>query len=387
MRLAFISLFLLISASLMAQKRFAYEIRGHIDNPTHGEKIYFLHFGASGRYIDSVSITDGSFSFKDKTKISYELDENYAESQGRLFLDHTGTGINFEKMNSHGHYDFTTVYLEGGITDVHIVDSACKAAITPPKTNAGRYTLDSIYAAYLKKNLECFGQAKKLQLKGAEFNNYRANGRQIFTNEQEKDLWLFIKSHPNSPVSLYLLKHNKDHYPDYDKLAPYFSLLSDTLRNTDFGIQYAKMLNRLQLTRLGAQAPEFTMNEVDGKGKSLSSFKGKYVLIDFWASWCDPCRRENPNVARAYSQFKDKNFTILGVSLDQKKDDWLKAIRDDQLNWTQVSDLLFWQNAAAKLYAVKAIPQNFLIDPDGKIIGKNLFGQGLTDRLAAIFGQ
>jgi peroxiredoxin len=387
MRRAFILLSLLISVSLMAQKRTAFEIRGHIDNPTHGEKIYFLHFGASERYVDSISITDGSFSFKGKTKISYEPEENYTESQARLFLDHSGTGIDFEKMNSHVYYDFVTVYLEAGTTDVHIIDSARKGVVTPPRANAGHYTLDSIYTAYFKKSMECFAQAKKLQLKGAEFISYQDNGRQIFTDEQERDLWQFIKWHPGSPVSLYILKHNKDYYPDYDKIAPYFNLLNDTLKNTDFGKQYAKMLDRLQLTRLGAQAPEFTMNEVDGKGRSLSSFKGKYVLIDFWASWCGPCRRENPNVLKAYSQYKNKNFTVLGISLDQKKDNWVKAINDDQLNWTQLSDLAFWQNAAAQLYSVKAIPQNFLVDPDGKIIGKNLFGKGLTERLATIFGQ
>jgi peroxiredoxin len=214
---------------------------------------------------------------------------------------------------------------------------------------------------------------------------YTDKHRRVYMAEQKKDMWQFIKTHPLSPVSLYILKHDEENYPDYDNLEPYFDALSDTLRQTGFGKQYQQMLNQLRLVRIGAPAPEITMNNPEGKPISLSSFKGKYVLIDFWASWCGPCRRENPSVIEAYNQFRDQNFTILGVSLDKEKQPWLKAIMDDQLSWTQVSDLQFWDNAAAQSYSVKAIPQNFLVDPEGKIIAKNLFGKRLTKRLGKIF--
>jgi peroxiredoxin len=135
---------------------------------------------------------------------------------------------------------------------------------------------------------------------------------------------------------------------------------------------------------VGAIAPDITLPDVDGKPFSLSSLRGKYVLVDFWASWCGPCRQENPNVVSNYNQFKDKNFTVLGVSLDQDKKAWLKAIKDDGLVWKQISDLKFWNSAAATMYHVEAIPYNVLIDPQGKIIATELRGNDLHNKLAEV---
>jgi peroxiredoxin len=137
----------------------------------------------------------------------------------------------------------------------------------------------------------------------------------------------------------------------------------------------------LKKNQRSEQAPDFTQPDTNGTPVSLSSFRGKYVLVDFWASWCGPCRQENPNVVKAYNQFKDKNFTILGVSLDKNKNAWLEAIKQDGLAWSHVSDLKYWNNEAAALYQVQSIPYNVLIDPTGKIIAENLRGGELLSTL------
>jgi peroxiredoxin len=149
------------------------------------------------------------------------------------------------------------------------------------------------------------------------------------------------------------------------------------------------MIESAKVTAIGAIAPDFTLPDANGTPVTLSSYKGKYVLIDFWASWCGPCRQENPNVVKAYNKYKTKKFTIIGVSLDKPgaKDAWMSAIKNDGLTWTQVSDLQFWDNKAAKLYGITSIPQNFLLDPTGKIIAKNLRGGDLEAKLAEIFGK
>ncbi|MFN5692017.1 MAG: redoxin domain-containing protein [Bacteroidota bacterium] len=170
-----------------------------------------------------------------------------------------------------------------------------------------------------------------------------------------------------------LAKLSLDQFPDHSGLQRVMKLLTQT---TQGPAPEASPVNK--------EAPDFTLPDPSGKMISLKSFRGKYVLVDFWASWCGPCRQENPTVVAAFNRFKDKNFTVLGVSLDDNKAKWLKAIQDDKLAWTHVSDLKQWESIVVSLYQFQGIPYNVLIDPDGKIIASELRGDDLEKMLASV---
>ncbi|MBS1647792.1 MAG: AhpC/TSA family protein [Bacteroidetes bacterium] len=205
----------------------------------------------------------------------------------------------------------------------------------------------------------------------------------------EKGILKFIKEHPQSNVSAYAIYSVNFDWPKMDEYEEMYNVLSPQVKAGKFGKLAHDKIEGMKMkdATVGVTAANFSQPDVNGKMVSLNSYKGKVVLVDFWASWCGPCRAENPNVVAAYQKYHPKGFEILGVSLDQNKDKWLQAISNDNLTWTHISDLKGWGNEAAKKYGVTSIPFNVLIDKEGKIIAKGLRGKALDDELAKIFGE
>ncbi len=182
-------------------------------------------------------------------------------------------------------------------------------------------------------------------------------------------------------------------YPDWESDAE-MKLMQQVVKNVEKerpGLALTQdiqaKITRMARFAIGAEAPNIEEVNPEGEKVSLASLRGQYVLIDFWASWCGPCRQENPNVVRTFEKYKDKGFTVFGVSLDNNKEKWIKAIADDELNWPQVSDLGGWQAAPAALYNVRSIPANFLLDKEGRIIAKDLRGEALEAKVAELFAE
>jgi peroxiredoxin len=191
----------------------------------------------------------------------------------------------------------------------------------------------------------------------------------------------WLEAHPQSDINAYIAYMYFRYKKNHDELKTMLNGFSAAARNSAIAEKMYHSIEIATITAVGNMAPDFTQNDPNGKPVSLKDFRGKYVLVDFWASWCGPCRAENPNVVAAYKKFESKNFTVLGVSLDNNKAKWLEAIEKDGLEWTHVSDLKYWNNAVAKQYDINAIPANLLIDPSGKIVAKNLRGETLHKKL------
>jgi peroxiredoxin len=230
----------------------------------------------------------------------------------------------------------------------------------------------------LKKAYGEAGQAGDTAKQKAIYEEYQANQESL--EDVQMDV---VKANPTSPASAFIVNNVYGH-SSIEEMKEGLALLDPSLNSSTYYIALSNKIEKLEAVAVGKMAPDFTMNDPEGNPVALSSFKGKYLLVDFWASWCGPCRRENPNVVKLYAEFKDKGFDILGVSLDQKEDAWLKAIEDDQLTWNHVSDLKGWGCEAAKLYAVSGIPHTVLLDKEGKIIAKNLRGEELHAKIAEL---
>lgn len=231
-----------------------------------------------------------------------------------------------------------------------------------------------LYEAYSAASAE--GDTTKLKELEASF--------EALQDEQNQAVKKFIQDYPSSYVAPYALGMYLVYEMTADQLETALNLLSEAVHNSSDFVRLSERAQVLKKVAEGQPAVDFTLDDPEGREVSLSSFKGKYLLIDFWASWCGPCRKENPHVVQVYEDFRDKGFEILGVSLDTRRDAWIDAIEKDGLDWFHVSDLKGWQSSAGQLYGVNSIPHTVLLDKDGMIIAKGLRAKELRNMLETL---
>lgn len=365
-----LSSFLIYSLNSFAQSSIKFTIKGHLKGNKYS-KIYLHHKWNNDFRTDSSVIKNNTFIFKGITPevnmywINFSRDP-LAAPNAAFFIDQADISITAHEDS------LFNAKIKGGKEQEYYI----KYRQTMQSFINRQQSLYQQYNQAIQKN-----DANTVNQVQTEFNEL---------NQQVKStLKEMIKSHPSSPVSGYIIYQDFNNNPNISvqELEEIVSYLDKSFLNTKFGKLAQQKLDQINGSSIGKKIMEFSQKTPDGKLVNIRDFEGKYVLIDFWASWCGPCRMENPYVVAAYNKYKDKGFTVLGVSLDQNKNAWIKAIEKDGLTWTHISDLKGWNNEVAQAFGITSIPQNILIDKQGLIIAKNLRGAALEAKLQEIFGE
>ena len=344
------------------------------------EWVYLSYYTGDKQIIDSSYVRQGKYNF------AGNLPEPVLT---KLSIKHKTNGDTRNTLPANSKRDYASVFLQPGTIKVVSVDSFANISVSGSKADDEYRMLQELAKPYNEKLDELYRQ----------FSIARTNKETALAATIEKTIdsldasaneyvyGTYVKKNPSSLLAMYALKNWAGYEIDAEKVEPVFKTLPVAVQHSPSGKAMREKIDIAKKTGIGQMALEFTQNDTLGKPVSLSSLRGKYLLVDFWASWCGPCRRENPNLVAVFNQYKNKGFQVLSVSLDRPgaRERWLQAIHDDGLAWTHVSDLQFWNNAVAKQYGIQAIPQNLLLDPTGKIIAKNLRGEDLGKKLAAIY--
>ncbi len=351
-----------------------YALKGELNATKNDAAVYLL--SSRGELIDSTRIQDGVF------ELAGKLDES---KKVFLILDQDKSG--FKKLMRNSNRDGLEMYLDSRDMSLSGTDSVKTATIAGSQLNREFFDYKSQVKPYedkLSVILNKYYAASDSLKKTKKFDEEINAAYDSVQDEIKKTERAYVKAHTNSLVSLDLVKALCMPVMDVEEIEPLYSVLSKDIRNTKSGLELKASIEKAKTIAIGAIAPDFSAATPSGDSLKLSDLRGKYLLLDFWASWCGPCRRENPNVVKAFKKYNTDNFTVLGVSLDRTKVAWKKAIDEDGLTWNHVSNLKGWKSELAQLYMVRSIPQNFLLDPQGKIIAKNLTGEALEQKLGEV---